>query len=891
MRSKKESLSQRPKLEIFNPRNEFKVGLAALIFAASRQAQLIANYLTQEKPAPRNTLTAEAIRSTLDNTPVHHLNQSEQNLVEHMAGFITEQDLQKIVDYSNTCIEMISTDEEIHRQIIFTGFPIYEVDGSLIRFIPFSVSCGYPKIEVTSSFVGDSRIESNGLVFQLARVVSGSASNTLAIESADVFAPSLTVALPSFGVAPGSGAIKLIPVHRLESSETVFLSDTEFTRTVLQEFTGTSSCGFTSPEIAEQRTGVKNGQFVGTDSMGKDWYVEICQHDVTAASGPTEYRLDALPSEMEALFADDFLRNKSATERQNYPLYPQNGEIEIWVEAQVGAPYGITIYRGSSSNGEPIATSTTIGFTEDLLKVRDTIPEEKSLPFQFSDSAAALVIGGSLIFHALRRGKRKLSPQETKKTTSETRVIEFEADFLDRADQLLISVLELQLLLPDTILGSVELLHQIVRTLQNEDERELFLNQLPSGSRILSPHPDEQLIASELMNYKANAVSSKNSLGNRLIRATLAYLRSSATDTPAEVDFYNDQLRQVHNRYQGAFTDLSPIPPTQLETERAKQIQFYFESGEQVVPVYEVADIADLLPLPVNDLRVRETSLKEIKGFLEVVMADKGDFLGINNYIEQRGRFTKLKTGGDTVLVGYEIQGWGYLVLDVLIDMNGDVNEYYLNAEFHRELPDLMELKKQQEKVAQETIIQSVKPERTVEYTLEQAAEYLEEGMLFLLDSQLLPNDQFEATRQELVDFVETLNEESKVKKEVVRRLAEVIASYIKGRISDPEKNPDVRAIYEENVKIKGESVKFASVMAARLYEYVLKKVRTSEASFEAFTEDSAKILRRKGFTPLVETGRKSWVKRKTLRIQIVQVERSSDEKAIALLFTGDDHT
>jgi hypothetical protein len=274
--------------------------------------------------------------------------------------------------------------------------------------------------------------------------------------------------------------------------------------------------------------------------------------------------------------------------------------------------------------------------------------------------------------------------------------------------------------------------------------------------------------------------------------------------------------------------------------------------------------------------RIRK-SRKELIDLFSVISKYNGNFGDIQKILSERRRFTEIHIGGDSATVSYKLavgqgkqeQILGYLLIDANLEEN------YVQVELWDEEPKSQAINKHRTEIAETNIVQFISEEEP-QYTIDEISTFITENILILMRGKEIDTKTFELYRDEVKKYAEKVKNDSRVKKEVIRRLADLIAI-------------DQITIIERNTKPENTHGKYANIIAARLYDYITEETQTSSDEFDAFTQ-AAKNFFVGEIHALSQTAAKSWATRTGFRIQIVQAENEAQRRNIVILFTKHDH-
>lgn len=278
---------------------------------------------------------------------------------------------------------------------------------------------------------------------------------------------------------------------------------------------------------------------------------------------------------------------------------------------------------------------------------------------------------------------------------------------------------------------------------------------------------------------------------------------------------------------------------------------FILDFGDQSVLITHPQDevLPKLQGLTQND-QIKKRLRKNREDFIEFFSAIskyRGDFSATHALVENRQRFSEIHIGGDSVTVSYKISEGNEILGWLLIDANVEVNEVLV--ELWDEEPKIPAIREKRRSEAAASVVQT----EYTQYTVDQIAD------------EIAGNADYEKLQQ--------YRNDSRVKKEVIRRISEKITS-------------NQIPVYERGVKGKNTYKEYARIIAARLYDYISGEAPTSAEEFEAFTQSAKSLLDQMELEVLPQTAAKSWATRTGFRIQIVQTV----DQGITIVFTGHGH-
>ncbi len=267
------------------------------------------------------------------------------------------------------------------------------------------------------------------------------------------------------------------------------------------------------------------------------------------------------------------------------------------------------------------------------------------------------------------------------------------------------------------------------------------------------------------------------------------------------------------------------------------------------------------------------SSRKEIMDLFSTINLFNGDFSDIRKVIDERKRFSEIEIGGDSAIVGYEISTGqnktkeiiGYLLIDANLEDN------FIEVELWSEKPDFLTLNKQKARKA----IESIVSHESKDYTVEQISIHLADEISILIGNSRLSEEEFNSTYNYCRGFYQSFKNNSLIKKETIRLLAERI------------RNNQIQIFEGKDVKPKGSYVKYAPTIAAKIFGYTTGEFATNSEEFDAFTGEAKRLLTN---SVIPQTAIKFWGKRTESRIQIIQTQNKEKERNIAVIFTHHDH-
>lgn len=316
--------------------------------------------------------------------------------------------------------------------------------------------------------------------------------------------------------------------------------------------------------------------------------------------------------------------------------------------------------------------------------------------------------------------------------------------------------------------------------------------------------------------------------------------------------------------------------PARLPEIKKRLIPFTFDFGSRPVELSNPDEMTDplreILISQSIEKRLAKTSSGEVAGFIYQALTAGGNFNEIRQFLnERRARFAEIQVGGDSATVSYKI---GNQDLYLLIDAN--LEENYVQVEFWNEEPKITSIAKRREESARETIAQAVGNQER-QHTVGDISRYLSDGIASLVGNTKLDATEFEELRNECVRVAGIYKNDSRVKKEIIRRLAGQIAA---NQISIYTESEKLKRIYQEE---------YARTVAARIFEYAIKQTAANAEEFEAFTHEADRLINLGGLTPIPQTATKFWIRRTRFRLHVVQVKKGPS-RSIAVVFTHHGH-